>query len=76
MNDLKRHAFFFHYNKPASQAAGRPQISVHYRGQCYVVDEVACYVTTKSRVRRTQPHFVMAGRTQGICFDDNRAVIV
>lgn len=55
-------AFFFHYNKPASQRVGKQQISVHHKGCCYIVDNVECNVPTKGRLRKTQPRFVMAGK--------------
>lgn len=62
MSESKKYSFFYHYNKPASRAAGRPQLSIHYRGQCYIVDEVQCAVPTRSRVRATQPHIVICGK--------------
>lgn len=71
---MKR-AFFFHYNKPASQAAGCPRLSVHYRGACHIVHEVDCGVPIKSRNRKTQPRCVMAGKCSDILFFDGVAVI-
>lgn len=53
--------FWYHYNKPASKAAGRPRITVHYRGACHLVDNVVCKVPTAGRIRSTQPHFVIVG---------------
>ena len=61
-----RYAFFFHYNKPASKSAGRPQLSVHYRDQCLIVDGVVCSVPIASRNRKTQPRCVMAGRAESV----------
>lgn len=55
-------SFFFHFNKPASRAAGKPKITVHHAGVCHIVDNVVCSVPTKGRVRKTQPVFVMTGR--------------
>jgi len=55
-------AFNFHYNKPASQRAGRPQISVHFNGACHIVDNLYVGVATKGRINKRQPYFVMAGR--------------
>jgi hypothetical protein len=55
-------AFWFHYNKPASQAAGEPVMTVHYKGQCHLVTHVDCRVPVRSRKRATQPRVVMAGR--------------
>jgi len=53
--------FFFHYNKPASRAAKKPQISVHYRGVCHIVDNIACFEPCAGRVNKRQPYFVMGG---------------
>lgn len=56
-----RRAFWFHYNKPASARAGSPRLTVHYKGQCHVVRGVECMVPVHSRLRKSQPHVVMAG---------------
>lgn len=55
-------AFFFHYNRPASQMAGRPKMTVHYERKCHVVDGVCCSVPVRSRERSSQPRMVMSGR--------------
>jgi hypothetical protein len=67
--------FYFHYNKPASLSAGRPQLSVHFAGTCYIVDGVDCRVPTWSRNRRTQPRCVIAGRALSVTLEGGRAVI-
>lgn len=60
---MKPRIFFFHYNKPASRAAGRAKVSVHQGGVCHVVDNIECHVHTWGRLRTAkQPHFVMAGK--------------
>ena len=59
---MRKYSFFYHYNKPASSAAGRPQLSIHYRGKCHIVDEITCAVPTRSKVRKTQPHVVIVGK--------------
>jgi|694.fasta_scaffold31640_9 hypothetical protein len=56
------HAFWFHYNRPASQQAGAAKLTVHYKGECHIVDDVICGVAVSSRRRRSQPRLVMAGR--------------
>lgn len=74
MNERPR-AFFFHFNKPASTAAGYPVMSVHQSGQCHLVAHVDCRVPTRSRISsRRQPRVVMAGRGR-VAIEDNRAVI-
>jgi len=59
---MKKYSFFYHYNKPASKAAGRPQLSIHYRKQCHIVDSIECFVPTKSKIRKSQPHVVITGK--------------
>lgn len=55
-------SFYFHFNKPQTQRQGKVQISVHYDGVCYIVDNVVCSVPTKGSIRRRQPRFVMTGK--------------
>lgn len=72
---MKTRAFFFHYNKPASQAAGFPRLSVHYLGACSVVARVECRVPIQSRNRKSQPRCVMAGKCRDILFFEGAAII-
>lgn len=67
--------FFFHFNKPASQRAGRPQVSVHIDGACHIVDNVICNVKTVGRVRKRQPLFVMVGRVSRYSIKDGVMVL-
>lgn len=62
MKKKRQFKFFFHYNKPASQVAGTPKASVHFRGQCHIVDAVDCKVSTQSKNRKLAPKFVMEGK--------------
>lgn len=72
---MTRRAFWFHYNKPMSRKVGRPQLTIHWQGACHVVDSIECCVSTKSRVRKSQPHVVIAGRATGISFNNGHALI-
>ena len=67
--------FFFHFNKPESKKKQKPQISVHYKKTCYIVDNVVCNVKTTGRVRKKQPLFVMAGKCKDFKIVDKVAVI-
>jgi hypothetical protein len=67
--------FWFHYNKPASNSAKKPQITVHYKGACHVVDNVVCNVKTEGRIRNSQPRWVIAGKTKDIRFENGVAII-
>ena len=73
---MKSFAFFFHYNKPKSMQVGRPQISLHYKGTCHIVDNVYVYVSTHGRLRNSAPKFVMAGQAHEITIKNNLALIV
>lgn len=72
----KRRAFFFHYNKPASQSAGEPRLSIHYRGACIVVKGVECMVPVASKNRRTQPRCVMAGKARAITVTPEQVALI
>jgi len=58
--------FFYHYNKPASRAAKKPLMSVHFNKKCYVVDHINCHVGSFTVHRKRQPFCVMKGRCSGI----------
>jgi len=68
---MKKYAFFFHYNKPASQQAGHPILTVHWQGACYMVKGVDCRVPCRTRLRKTQPRCVMAGKATTFGTDQN-----
>lgn len=55
-------AFFFHYNKPASRAAGKPVLTLHFAGKCHLVSSVFCFCPVSTHVRKKQPHCVVRGR--------------
>lgn len=68
-------SFWFHYNKPASRKAGKPQITVHYNSTCHIVNNVVCNVKTVGRLRNTQPHWVIAGKTKELKIENGIATI-
>lgn len=69
--------FFFHYNKPASLKAGRPQLSVHFKDSCIIVDGVDCRRPCASHIRNTQPRCVMKGKASFVKVgNDGIALIV
>lgn len=72
---MKSKAFWFHYNKPASQKKEKPQITVHFNKTCLIVDNVKCSVPTEGRLRSSQPKFVMAGKAKSIEIIDGVALI-
>lgn len=54
-------AFWFHFNKPETRKRGVPVMTVHYKGQCLMVESIDCAVPVKTRARRQQPVIVVAG---------------
>jgi hypothetical protein len=57
---------WFHYNKPASLAAGANRLTVHFRGVCHIVEGVDCEVPIKSHNNRIQPRCVMKGNAKEV----------
>lgn len=72
---MNKKAFWFHYNKPASRMLGKTQITVHYDGKCHIVDNVICNVPTKGRHRKTQPYWVMCGKTSEFILKDSTVTL-
>lgn len=72
---VKTKVFFFHYNKPASLKAGKVQISLHYSNTCHILDNVECRVSTKGKIRKTAPRFVMTGRASDFSFENGVVTI-
>ena len=58
----KSRAFWFHYNKPESRKRKKPILTIHYDKQCIFVENVVCTVPLKTRIRKSQPHCVLAGK--------------
>ncbi len=67
-------AFWFHFNKPETAKRKRPVMTVHYRGQCLMVEGIDCAVPVKTRARKQQPVIVMAG-SGTVEITDGKAVI-
>jgi len=59
---MKQRAFSFHYNRPASRAAGRAVLTVHYKNQCLLVNHIQCWCPIETKIRKTQPRCVMQGK--------------
>lgn len=71
---MKKYSFWFHYNKPLSKKTNKNVLTVHYRGQCYFVNEIECNVPIVTKSRKSQPRCVMCGK--GILkFVDNKVII-
>lgn len=66
---MKQYRFFFHYFK------AKYKMSIHYRGKCYVVDEVICNVPCETKWNSKQPYLVMRGFAKELDFVDGVGVI-
>lgn len=63
---MSGYVFWFHYNKPASNKAGGPKLTVHFKKTCYIVDEIECNVKTFTHERKDQPRIVVKGKCSGV----------
>lgn len=68
---MKTYRFFYHYNKP------KKAMTVHFRGTCFIVNDVTCLVPTESKWNKGQPKLVMRGFAKDVHLTSNykRAVI-
>lgn len=69
------YTFWFHYNKQNSTKAGKPQLTIHYKKQCLIVDNVDCNVNIKGHLNKQQPFFVLKGKCSTIEIINNIAFI-
>lgn len=67
---MKQYRFFYHYNK----ANGK--MTVHFRKQCHIVDNVACLVPAYTKWNKSQPRLVMQGFAQGVFIRDDKTAII
>lgn len=58
----KPKAFYFHYNKQQSRAAGKNILTVHYMKQCILVEEIDCQVPVKTKSRKKATSLRYAGQ--------------
>lgn len=66
---MKRYRFFYHYNKQHNK------MSVHFRKQCLIVEDVVCNVPCESKWNKTQPNLVMRGYAADVVIENKRAYI-
>ncbi len=67
--------FHFHYNKLASRKAGKPQVTLHYKGKCILVDNIKICVNIQGKINKRQPYFVMTGSCSQVDIVNNEATI-
>lgn len=60
--DDRTYVFYYHMNKPASKKYGTPLMTVHWRGECHLTENVLCDVPTWTHHNHQQPRVVVKGR--------------
>ena len=65
----KKYRFFYHYFK------AKKKMSVHFRGQCSVVDNVVCDVACETKWNSRQPRLVMQGFAESVDIVNGTAYI-
>lgn len=69
--------FWFHYNKPEARKKGKPQITVHWKGQCLIVDNIKeIGVPTEGHLKDQQPHFVIRGWANNVEINKQNEAII
>lgn len=63
------HRFFYHYFR------GKKAMSVHFKGVCYVVDNIQCDAPCETKWNKRQPYLVMRGYAHEIVIKDGTARI-
>lgn len=66
---MKKYRFFYHFNKH------EVKMTVHWKNQCIVVDNVKCYVPCETKWNKRQPRLVMQGFAEYVEIRDNIAII-
>lgn len=61
--------FFYHYYKQYKR------MSVHFKGKCYITDNVECNVPCETKWNKTQPNLIMVGFASSIIFNNNKTII-
>lgn len=63
---MKERVFWFHYHKERSKKYGKPSLTVHYKGQCLIADNIDCKVPVFGHLRKEQPRFVIKGKCKSL----------
>lgn len=61
--------FFFHYRKSDGK------MTIHYKNQCIIVDEVNCKVPCETKRNKRQPRLVMRGFCKSVTTKDGLGII-
>ena len=70
----KPRVFWFHYNKPESKKQNKNILTIHYKKQCHLVNDIECFVPIKVKHRNSQPYCVIHGKGY-VNITNNKATI-
>lgn len=62
--------FFFHYNKQ------HDCWSVHFSGQCFIVEEIECSVPKEGHKQNIQPRRIIRGWAQAVIVTPDKKAII
>ncbi len=62
---MKKYRFFYHYSHQ------NRKMSIHFKKQCMIVDNIICNVTCQTKWNKTQPNLVMQGFCKEVIIKDN-----
>lgn len=65
----RKYRFFYHYFKQ------KKKMSVHFKGQCHVVNDIQCNVPCETKWNTTQPNLIMRGFAKELIIENGIAVI-
>jgi hypothetical protein len=65
----KKYRVFYHYYRQYDC------MSVHWKGQCYRVEQVECNVPTETKRNKRQPRLVIQGFAKEVTFEEGKAII-
>jgi hypothetical protein len=51
-------------------------MSIHYKKQCIIVDDIICNVPCETKWNKTQPNIVMQGFAEHVVIENNKAIIL
>jgi len=65
----KKYRFFYHYFKQ------KKKMSLHFKKQCIIVDNIICKVPCETKWNKIQPYLVMQGYATNVIIENNIAII-
>jgi len=66
----KQYRFFYHYNKFTGG------MTVHFRGECNITENVECRVPCETKYNKSQPRLVMRGFAHSIDIQKDKIIII